>query len=268
MGQFAIDVAISYNVGSARGDRSVLSGMDIRRDEFFANFGRAINDLILSHRDDLERKRKIKRAATHPKARWVDGTPDYSFYICGLRKLFPNAKFIHIVRDVTSVVRSMLNFQRLGAGKLVGTEQEAYTYWLRTVNSCLLAEQAYGPAVIFRLRYSDLVNTPENALQACLNFVGETFVTQCLNRLQTRINSSDVPADFKIDNSNTDPTLVEQATQLSRHIEESTPPADASASAADQIELAFNERVQYISTVDKQYQKALEVIRTLQARKP
>jgi hypothetical protein len=70
----------------------------------------------------------------------------------------------------------MLNFHRLGAGKLVANEQEAYTYWLRTVNSCSLAERAYGPNVVFRLRYSDLVNTPEHALQACFNFVGETFV--------------------------------------------------------------------------------------------
>jgi len=268
MGQFAIDVAIKYNIGSARENRSVLSAMDIGRDEFFASFGNAINDLILRHREDLEKKRKIRRGETDPKARWVDGTPEYSFYICGLRKLFPNAKFIHVVRDVSSVVRSMLNFDRLGAGKLVANEQEAYIYWLRTVNSCSLAERAYGPNVVFRLRYSDLVNTPEQALQVCFNFVGETFVSQCLNMLQTRINSSEVPADFKIGDSNTDPALVEQATQLSRQIEQGTAPADESPSAANEIESAFNERVQYIATVDNQYQKALEVIRTLQTTKP
>ena len=268
MGQFAIDVAIKYNIGSARENRSVLSAMDIGRDEFFASFGNAINDLILRHREDLEKKRKIRPGETDPKARWVDGTPEYSFYICGLRKLFPNAKFVHIVRDVSSVVRSMLNFDRLGAGKLVANEQEAYTYWLRTVNSCLLAERAYGPTVVFRLRYSDLVNAPENALETSLNFLGETFVSQCLNMLQTRINSSEVPADFEIRDSNTDPAVVEQATQLSRQLEEGTAPADESSSAANEMESAFNERVQYIATLDNQYQKALEVIRTLQTTKP
>src|SRR5437870_10284890 len=180
MGDFAIDLAIRYQIGAARGDRSVLSAMDIQSDEFFASFGQTINDLILRHRKDLERKRclvsppgahraprpsKTSNSKSQPRARWVDGTPEYSFYICGLRKLFPKARFIHIVRDVSSVVRSMLNFDRLGAGKLVANEQEAYTYWLRTVNSCSLAERAYGPNVVFRLRYSDLVNTPEHALQ-------------------------------------------------------------------------------------------------------
>jgi hypothetical protein len=108
------------------------------------------------------------------------------------------------------------------------TLQEAYTYWLRTVNSCLLAEWAYGPNVVFRLRYSDLVNTPKDALQDCFNFVGETFVSQSLNTFQTRLNSSDVPADFKINDSNVDPVLLEQATELSRPIEQSTAQADTS----------------------------------------
>src|SRR6266540_2461598 len=39
MGQFAINIASSYQIGTARGNRTLLSGMDIRREEFFANFG-------------------------------------------------------------------------------------------------------------------------------------------------------------------------------------------------------------------------------------
>jgi sulfotransferase family protein len=76
MGQFAINVAISYEIGSWRGNRSLLSGMDIGREEFFANFGRSINDLILSHRDDLNRKRKMKVPSLEPKTRWVSQTPE------------------------------------------------------------------------------------------------------------------------------------------------------------------------------------------------
>jgi len=57
---------------------------------------------------------KISRMACDPKTRWVDGTPEYSFYVNPLRKLFPGARFIHVVRDVRSVVRSMINFQRTG----------------------------------------------------------------------------------------------------------------------------------------------------------
>src|SRR5438105_2216705 len=111
MGDFAVSVAISHQIGAARDNRSILSAMDISSDEFFASFGRNINKLVLAHRQDLQRKRNVEgiRNTTYSslgaKARWVDGTPEYSLHICGLRKLFPEALFVHLVRDVDSVVR-------------------------------------------------------------------------------------------------------------------------------------------------------------------
>src|SRR5437773_11770825 len=145
MGDFGINVAIAYQVGAARGDYSILSAMDVRDDGLFAAFGRSINDLILCHRKDLETKRETRTielkieprwleatsTAAGPKTRWVDGTPEYSLHICGLRKLFPNALFIHLLRDVRPVVRSMLNFHRVAGTQLVASEEEAYRYWLR-----------------------------------------------------------------------------------------------------------------------------------------
>jgi len=138
MGDFAVNVAKSYQVGAARGIFSILSAMDISRDEFFSHIGRSINSLVFKHRCDLDRKRLIiavqrllkeegpylgevtgqldaatsaairqygiangllyselvdslRTAASDSeyKTRWVDQTPEYSFHICGLRKLFP-----------------------------------------------------------------------------------------------------------------------------------------------------------------------------------
>src|SRR5213592_3053114 len=157
MGEFASNVAISYRIGTARGDRTILSAMDISTEEFFANFGRSINDLIVGHRPDLERRRKMTRPPTEPKPRWVDGTPEYSLHICGLRKLFPDAQFVHVFRDAISVVRSMLHFHRVSGQSLVADAQEAYQYWLATVSNCALAERAYGPGAILRVRHADLV---------------------------------------------------------------------------------------------------------------
>ena len=275
MGDFAIDLAIRYQIGTARGNRSVLSAMDIEREEFFARFGQSINDLILNHRKDLERKRSGYGACAVPnavpvasttlrpgvngKARWVDGTPEYSLHICGLRKLFPGALFIHIVRDVDSVVRSLLNFDRLGERSLVANEQEAYNYWLRTVSSCLLAERAYGPRVVFRLRYSDLVDTPEAALRSLFNFLSEPFAAECLTPLEKRINSSNVPADFKIGDPETDPSLVERAKRLSTDVEKIPQPPEASPAASDEMEAAFNQRI-------SEHCEAQQVIAALQKR--
>src|SRR5262245_39461229 len=332
MGPFAANLAVSYQVGIARGRLSRLSAMGVSRDEFFSHIGQSINGLILGHRFDLDRQRLITgvqrilkdeglylgeltgelnpatiaaiqqyqtRNCSHAegpldadirevlqtilesesktrwidlldsesKTRWVDGTPEYSWHIYGLRKLFPDALFIHIVRDVTSVVHSMLNFHRVAGTQLVGTEEEAYRYWLGTVSACLAAERAYGPHVIRRLRYSDLIENPETALRSLLNFLGEPYSATCLEPLSERINSSNVPADFRSDDPATAPVVVEQATRLSRDLEQSLQPAEASLAAVAEMEAAFAERVQYMATLESQYLRALQVIRTLEQTK-
>ena len=136
MGDFVVNAAIVHQVGAARGHLSILSAMDISLDELLADFGGTINDLILSHRPDLEKTRAaipslpefMRRSLPGPKMRWVDGTPEYSLYIYALRKLFPEAVFIHVLRDVRDVVRSMLNLHRLAGVHLVASEEEAYRY--------------------------------------------------------------------------------------------------------------------------------------------
>jgi Sulfotransferase family len=266
MGQFAINVGIGYQVGSARGERSLLSGMDIGREEFFANFGRSINDLILSHRLDLERKRKMTRPPTEPKMRWVDGTPEYSLHIYALRKLFPQAVFIHLLRDVRDVVRSMLNFHRVAGTHLVPNEEQAYKYWLRMVKACVQAERAYGSEVVRRLSYTALTDNPEGAIRSLLDFVGEPYCARCLEPLGRRINSSNVPPHFVAEDPATDPSVVQDATNLYAKLQEMPQSAEASSADADAIEAAFTERVQHMATVDKQLKKAVQKIRTLETQ--
>src|SRR6476619_2771207 len=294
MGDFAVDVARSYQVGSARGIFSILSTMGISGDEFFSHIGRSVNSLVLKHRCDLDRKRliiavqrllkergfylgeatgefdaatsaairqyeiadetlyselvdSVRTAASDSeyKTRWVDQTPEYSFHICGLRKLFPYALFIHIVRDVGSVVRSMLNFHRIAGTHLVPNEEEGYKYWLRTVRACLKAEEAYGPHVVYRLRYAALLENPESTLRSLLDFLGEPYSAKCLEPLSERINSSNVPPDFNSDDPATDPAIVEEAWRLSAGIEQTSQPVEHSAAAADELEAEFDARVKH-----------------------
>ena len=276
MGDFSVNIAIAHQIGAARGIYSVLSAMDIRDDELFATFGRSINDLILYHRKDLERNREASRqlkidprwleaasTAKGPKGRWVDGTPEYSFYICGLRKLFPDAMFIHIFRDVRTVVRSMLNFHRVAGTQLVADEEEAYRYWLRTVSACIDAELAYGPKVVYRIRYADLVDNPESAMRSLLGFLGEPYAASCLEPLAQRINSSDVAVDLTSDDSTANSAVAESAIRLCAQVEQSPQPAEASFAAAEKMEVAFRERVKYVAEMDNAYQKAQQIIKTL-----
>jgi hypothetical protein len=264
MGEFGLNVAASYQMGIARGDRTILSAMDISREEFFATFGRSINDLILRHRLDLEKKRKMTRPPTEPKMRWVDGTPEYSLHIYALRKLFPEALFIHVLRDAREVVRSMLNFHRVAGTHLVQNEEQAYKYWLRMVNACVQAEQAYGSAVVHRLSYTALIDDPERAIRSLLKFVGEPYSARCLDPLSRRINSSNVPSDFVADDPATNPSVVQDATNLYARLQETAQSAEASSAVGDEIEAAFMERVQHTAAVEKQLKKAMRMIQTLE----
>jgi hypothetical protein len=277
LGELAIDLGRYYQIGSARGNYSLLSSMDLTKAEFFAVFGKSINDLILRHRVSLDRKRWRHAAGpsvpSHSfvpryiaKTRWVDGTPEYSFHICGLRKLFPQALFIHIFRDVTSVVRSMLHFHHVSGQSLVANVQEAYNYWLRTASNCILAERAYGPNVVLRIRHSDLVDAPEATLRSIFSFLSEPFAPECLEPLAQRINSSNVPADFQIDDREADPRLIEQATRLCREVENSPQPLEASVAAIEEIEEAFDKRVQFVADLPKEYHRAQQLILEQQAK--
>jgi hypothetical protein len=268
MGDFAVSVAIGYQIGAARGERSILSAMDIRDNELFATVGQSINELILRHRKDLERKRRATSKESEPKGRWVDGTPEYSLHICGLRRLFPDALFVHICRDVRAVVRSMLNFHRVWWIQLVPNEEKAYKYWLRTVSACINAEEAYGPNVVYRLRYADLVSNPESAMHSLLNFLHEPYTAKCLEPLGRRINSSNVPDDFVADDPATDPTLVAQATRLSAELETNPQSSEPSPAAADALETEFQQRTQYVAALDKSYKEAQRRIRVLEKQKP
>ncbi len=71
MGDFAVNVAVAYQIGAARGDYSILSAMDIRDDELFAALGQSINHLILQHRTDLERKRETRSTELNLDAGWL-----------------------------------------------------------------------------------------------------------------------------------------------------------------------------------------------------
>ena len=276
MGDFVVNAAIVHQVGAARGHLSTLSAMDISLDELLTDFGGTINALILSHRPDLEKTRAaipslpefMRRSLPGPKMRWVDGTPEYSLYIYTLRKLFPEAVFIHVLRDVRDVVRSILNFHRLTGVQLVANEEEAYKYWLRTVKACAQAEQAYGSNVVRRLDYNTLIDHPESAIHSVLDFVGEPFDAQCLEPLSCQINSSDVPPDFVAEDPTTDRRVVEDATNLYLQLRHAPQVTELSSVAADEMAAGFRERVQHVATVEDQLRNAVQTIKTLREAMP
>jgi hypothetical protein len=282
MGDFAQQIAIAYRMGTARGERSQLSRLGVRCEDFFALFGQTINRLILDHRPLLEARIiqaralargkpvinppsfQITRLNSDLKNRWVDGTPEYSFSICALRKLFPDARFVHVLRNVDEVVRSMIHFERVADTKLVASAQEGYQYWMRSVRACLAAEQAYGPHVVHRLSYDTLTCDPQTALRAILDFVGEPFCASCLEPLQERINSSRVTFHLCEKDSDIDADVITEARQLWREISTIPAPAESCPDATEGLERAFMQQVEYAYSLNSQHTTAQRRIAQLQ----
>lgn len=280
LGKFSLDAAAAYETGSRRGLRSHFGSLGVREDELFARLGRAINELVLGHREELTRIAreqalqnpdspqiipafKTERAPSDPKQRWVDGTPEYSFYVFGLRKLFPDAVFIHLLRDVSAVVRSLLHFDA-GGQALVENKEQAYDYWLRAVRACLRAEQAYGPKVVHRLRYAGLIEQPEAAFRSLFDFLGEPYEPGCLEPLETRINSSALPPEAA-PLGETNPEIIEEARQLELTLSHES--GVHNPAVAIELENEFRQRVHHNQNVNAYYRKSLVRIARLEKEK-
>ena len=280
MAPFAVDLAVAFRRGSARGERSQFSSMGVGRDQFMQEIGERVNASILAHREIFENRRvrsasadssehhpafTISRNPSDPKSRWVNGTPEYSLGLAELRKVFPNARFIHIVRDCDLVVPSMLHFDRVSGCKLAESEEEGYSSWLRYVHACVMAESAYGARVVRRVFLQDLIDHPEQTLRGILNFLDEPFDPVCLEPLAKRINSSGTdscrsPKDAAIASSK----VISDARSYWRELRLGNyRPSQEEAVAW--MEAQFEERVNFIYSLQPEYAMAQQVHRCLQA---
>jgi len=86
--------------------------MDISADEFFVTFGKSINELILTHRPDLEENAKPR--GCHPNQECAGGwdTGVFVAHLCTAQTLPRGSVYPHRTH-VRDVVRSMLNFHRV-----------------------------------------------------------------------------------------------------------------------------------------------------------
>ncbi|MGH8118566.1 MAG: sulfotransferase family protein, partial [Rhodanobacteraceae bacterium] len=234
-----------------------LSARGIRRDAFLSGLGDAVDRMILDGCANLEtasrvaaeqlpaqtdRDFAISRDLGQAKSRWVDGTPEYSLEIPALLFLFPKAQFVHILRDADSVAASLLAFRDEAGRAIVASAEEAYAYWMRTVQACVVAEQALGPGAIHRVRHADLVAEGERTLRGILGFLGEPFEPACLEPLTRRINSSFAGKARPSAPPAATSTLIEQARRLSATLLASPQSTQADVTVRKRWEAEFNVR--------------------------
>lgn len=105
-------------------------------------------------------------ATFHGKPRYGDKTPSYVLHIDTLASLFPEAVFIHLIRDGRDVALSYLDAD-FGA-KTLG---QAAISWDRYVRAGRVAGERLGPQRYREVRYEELVREPERVLVDLCAFI-------------------------------------------------------------------------------------------------
>jgi hypothetical protein len=106
--------------------------------------------------------------------RWGDKTPIYTSYIDLLDQLFPNAQFIHTIRDGRDVAISML--EKWGKSEVHVDIFFTARNWLRRIKRAQASGARLGPQRYYELRYERLVTDPETELKALCDFLDEPYM--------------------------------------------------------------------------------------------
>ena len=106
-------------------------------------------------------------SAREGKPRYADKTPNHVLYISRLARMFPEARFVHIIRDGRDVALSYLNVE-WGPNNV----EDAALEWRRRVTRGRRAGQRLGPRRYREIRYEELVEEPERTVRQLCAFLG------------------------------------------------------------------------------------------------
>lgn len=104
------------------------------------------------------------------KQRWGDKRPGYYEVIPALRRLFPDAQIVHLIRDGRDCVASLTSMpwfhQDIHA---------AIATWMEATGGARRAGARLPAGSYCELRYEDLVRDPPGRLRALCDFLGEDY---------------------------------------------------------------------------------------------
>lgn len=117
-------------------------------------------------------------AERNDKPRWGDKRPMYAARMSAIWDLFPNAQFIHVVRDPRACVASV---RKLGwyNGKIA----PALELWERSIHTVNAWRPKLSANQLLEVKYEDLVTAPEATLTRVAAFAGLTADDDALKQM-------------------------------------------------------------------------------------
>jgi len=127
-------------------------------------------------------------ASPSPDVRTVETTPHTLLHMETVARLYPRARFVHVVRDGRDVVSSLLGRDWIdpATGEKVWCCQDAKSaadYWVHVVEAIRQQGQQFGDRYL-EIRYEDLVEHPEAVMRHVLAFLGERWEPSILDHMQ------------------------------------------------------------------------------------
>ena len=107
--------------------------------------------------------------ATHlGTTRWGDKSPEYIHDLSILRQLFPNAQFVHMVRDGRDVAMSSIKEPVFSINNIYTAAKE----WRKNIQLARDFLEQLPPEQFTEIRYEDLLTNPVETLELLLEFSG------------------------------------------------------------------------------------------------
>jgi hypothetical protein len=108
-------------------------------------------------------------AARHGKPRWADKTPHYVHHIDHLLRVWPDARFVVLVRDGRDVA---LSLRRMPFGP--NNAWAAAQWWARGIRAGQRAAEQH-PGAVLTVRYEDIATSPGTEVPRICEFLGITY---------------------------------------------------------------------------------------------
>jgi len=122
-------------------------------------------------------------AAARGKVRWGDKTPMYMQYLPLLERLFPDARYVHLIRDGRDAALSFLQMPEGVVTKTWAHPTDAAGFacqWRTEVAAARALGRRIGSSRYLELRYERLVEDPEGELRRICTFAELPFESDML----------------------------------------------------------------------------------------
>jgi hypothetical protein len=114
-------------------------------------------------------------AARHGKSRWGDKTPHYVHHVDRLLAIWPQARFVVVVRDGRDVA---LSLRRMPFGP--NNAWAAASWWARGIRAGQTAQERH-PGSVMTVRYEDLARDPAGHVPGVCGFLGLRYEPDMLD---------------------------------------------------------------------------------------